>query len=323
MANGKQSLYVINLDGTGLKQITTSPAGDYDPVWSPNGSTISFTRIPGHKKGELRSDGHLWTVRPDGTHLTRLTSGPVFDSVDSGAWSPDSKRIIFHRQGPIPGSYELDLVTKKMTKPIIQMWERSFSPDGKWIAYIRSETEGEDDHRADIWLTRSMRKKGQRLTTFKTSFSGPRWSPNGKDIAFKMEMPPGPGSGDRLCIMSISSHKIRTIAKGHNNMIEGPRWSPNGTSLCFLEAKFSQEPMTNASFRQLYVVSADGTGRRRLTDHWGNDYSPQWTRDGKFIVIQGERGVGTSGVIVVESSGKGGERLLPTGVSAYEVALGP
>ncbi|MBA3725478.1 MAG: PD40 domain-containing protein [Armatimonadetes bacterium] len=83
---------MINLDGTGLKQITTSPAEDHDPVWSPNGSTILFTRIPGHKKGERRSDGHLWTVRPDGTHLTRLTSGPVFDS---GAWSPDSKRIIF------------------------------------------------------------------------------------------------------------------------------------------------------------------------------------------------------------------------------------
>ncbi len=330
VVSGKQNLYVINLDGTGLKRITTSPAEDQNPVWSPDGSTILFTRTLGHTKGEARSDGHLWTVRPDGTHLTRLTSGPVYDS---GAWSPNGKRVTFFRQGPKTDTYELDLTTKKViTKPSFTAWSASHSPDGKWIAYIRSETDGEEDHRADIWLTTSIGKKGHRLTNFKTVIRVPLWSPDGKNIAFAMEMPSGPDSGDRLCTMSVSSRKIRTLVKGHDNYIDDPRWSPDGKRLCFVEAKTGQEGMTNASFRQLYVISADGTDKRRLTDHWGDDYLPQWTRDGKFIVIKGERGMRkvaggvtgspTSHVIVVDASGKG-ERILPTGVAGYSPALSP
>ncbi len=132
--------------------------------------------------------------------------------------------------------------------------------------------------------------------------------------------------------MTISTRKIKTIAKGRGNSMSYARWSPNGKYVCFTEAQRDKEPMTNASFDQLFVIKADGSSRQRLTNHWGNDYSPQWTRDGKFIVIQGERGMTaaaqgsigdtSSSVIVVSAFGKG-ERILCPGVYGYLPALSP
>ncbi|MGI8923175.1 MAG: TolB family protein [Fimbriimonadales bacterium] len=95
---------------------------------------------------------------------------------------------------------------------------------------------------------------------------------------------------------------------------------------------FRDDPMTNASFRQLYVINPDGTEFKRLTDHWGDDYGPQWTLDSKFIVIQSDRGMrrfmgGVTGeprseLIVVDAKG-GGERVIDCGVPVYETALSP
>jgi Tol biopolymer transport system component len=91
--------------------------------------------------------------------------------------------------------------------------------------------------------------------------------------------------------------------------------------------------MTNASFRQLYVMDADGKNKRRLTDHWGDDYTPQWTNDGQWIVVQGTRGLehhpdrGVSGnhkncIVVVKIDGSM-EQILPIPFGVYGIALRP
>lgn len=40
--NGNLDIFIVNADGTGLEQITTHTAGDYDPFWLPNGDEIAF-----------------------------------------------------------------------------------------------------------------------------------------------------------------------------------------------------------------------------------------------------------------------------------------
>ncbi len=74
-------LYVINADGSNLRQITSGDPIDVMPAWSPDGTWIAFHRSCA-----------LWTIHPDGTDETPLSSGLCATGI---AWSPDSHWIAF------------------------------------------------------------------------------------------------------------------------------------------------------------------------------------------------------------------------------------
>jgi Tol biopolymer transport system component len=59
---------------------------DNFPAWSPNGDLIAFTRFS-------EDDYDIYTIRPDGTGLKRLTTTPGKDAHE--IWSPDGKQILF------------------------------------------------------------------------------------------------------------------------------------------------------------------------------------------------------------------------------------
>ena len=97
---------------------------DNDPAWSPNGSVIAFSRLAGAKSG-------LYLIRPDGTHLQRLTTKPAFNP----SWSPDGRRLVFDNGSAISvinadGSGLRKLRPKASKDP-------AWSPDGRTIAFVR------------------------------------------------------------------------------------------------------------------------------------------------------------------------------------------
>ena len=84
------AIYRVNVDGTGLKAITPVhiERGDFDPVYSPDGSTIGFDSFG--RDGIL---GAMYLMNPDGSHIRDLTSP------ETGAfradWSPDGRSLAF------------------------------------------------------------------------------------------------------------------------------------------------------------------------------------------------------------------------------------
>lgn len=75
-AQGRSSIYVVNVQGgTGLTKITTGTT-DRSPVWSPSGTRIAFIR-----------DGDIWASKPDGTGLVNLRDNDEasYESLDWGA----------------------------------------------------------------------------------------------------------------------------------------------------------------------------------------------------------------------------------------------
>jgi TolB protein len=83
-------LYVINLDGTGRKQLTTTTDAESGPTWTPTGR-IAYSSFRG-------GGVNTYMIKADGTE-DQLLTGAVQDA-SNPVWSPDGSRLLFTSSGP-------------------------------------------------------------------------------------------------------------------------------------------------------------------------------------------------------------------------------
>lgn len=158
----------VNLDGTGQARLTPAAARsqtsdpcirDSDPAWSPNGSTIAFTRWPDVaiptsmclSLGTALSFAfdfwtEVWLIEADGSNLRPLRDGAgnVVTYAGWPSWSPDGKRLAFYYTN---GSEERIAVARPDTSGFVTIVQRNpplwtnvlgspeWSPDGSRIVF--------------------------------------------------------------------------------------------------------------------------------------------------------------------------------------------
>ena len=79
-------IWIMNPDGSELKNITKNPSLDSHPSWSPDGKNIVFY-------SDRDGNKNIYTISTDGTNIKQLTSGSR--SNHSPSWSPNGEKIAF------------------------------------------------------------------------------------------------------------------------------------------------------------------------------------------------------------------------------------
>ena len=121
-------VYVMDADGSNLRQITFETGEQLDPAWSPDGQRIAFAASP---VGEVSPpDGVIYTVRPDGTGLTKITENPRGASGrrqgrdTAPDWTPDGKIVWVQDPGDPgnadgSGTAEIFLMNSDGSEPVL------------------------------------------------------------------------------------------------------------------------------------------------------------------------------------------------------------
>ena len=120
--DGDFDIYVMNVDGTEVEQLTDDPGRDVEPDWSPDGSRIVFAS----DRGNDPEFTDIWVMHADGSGKRRLTyfnePGHAHDmgqAVWAGlaSYSPDGTRFI--------GDIQLNLITQEATIKLVTVIGRS------------------------------------------------------------------------------------------------------------------------------------------------------------------------------------------------------
>ena len=224
-ATSKATLWVMNADGTGQKQLSSTPVqrarfdstswlgGSGGPAWSPDGKKLAFI-------GVSPSYGDLYTIGADGTGLTDLTAGkpPVEkDATGIGArfpnWSADGTKIAFGTvYGEFPSILTITPAGSGITLLFTHANQESWSPDGTGFAFVRSVGGGHD-----AIYTAGATGAGQvELTATSDNFE-PSWSPDGTQLVFVR--------ANQIAVMNADGSHIKQISKHDpTHFVENPNW---------------------------------------------------------------------------------------------------
>jgi Tol biopolymer transport system component len=202
----------------------------------------------------------VWTIDPDGMHLTRLTHspGPDFDP----SWSPDGTQIAFRSERS--GEPEIWVMNADGTgqRRVAAGLSPAWSPDGSLIAF--SGLAGLSVIRPD--------GTGLRVLPHTEGGEYPSWSPDGSRIAFNSNL-----TGDHVMYIAQAdgSNVVDLSRAGEGWQVD---WSPDGRSILFTSHRDHPDNYTD-----VYVMRPDGSAVRRLTHD--RAYTPAWSPNGDDIVF--------------------------------------
>ncbi len=168
-----------------------------------------------------------------------------------------------------------------------RLLQPALSPDGRSLAAVRLT--GGARNLAWFDVERSpdgaMRVKERPGPDSGGQAGSPRWSPDGRQLAFERRIT---GGASEIVLLDLDGHSARVLASARTCRLVTPAWTPDGRAVVFA----SDQPAVPASdvlarSFQLYIVPAAGGSVRRLTAVPGGATSPAISPDGRRVVFVG------------------------------------
>jgi Tol biopolymer transport system component len=270
-ASHTYALWEIRPDGSNLHPLLPgwhTPPHECCGLWTPDGRYFLFQSTDHND-----NNGHIF-VLPDSSSLFRksvaapvqLTFGPL-DFAIAGIM-PDGKKLLvggYEQRGEL---VHYDVLSKQFVPFLggLAAFDVAFSPAGKSIAYVSLLNN-------TLWTSRSDGGEKIQLTYPPDHAALPRWSPDGKQIAY---MGSQLGKPWKAYVISAQGGTAEELLPG--NTTEGdPAWSPDGTRIVFSTG----EPGTGQK-SEIRIIDVK---TRQISTLPGSSglFSQRWCPDGRYL----------------------------------------
>lgn len=304
-------LFVARSDGTDAHKLVTLAGWPSSPKWSPGGNSLRLTIrdpstnatslwqvsadgqnphpllpgwhnqpseccgswVPGSRHFIFSSQGRIWELQ-EHRHLfqestfepVELTTGPL--ALFSPLPSKDGKKLYVVGRTPRGELLRYDTKSGRFLPFLsgISAEHVSFSKDGQWVAYVMFP-------QGTLWRSKLDGSQRLQLTYPPLYVSLPRWSPDGKQIAFFSTTA---GKPAKIYTVSPEGGAVQELLAEDKQAEADPYWSPDGTSLVF--GGLYGSALTGIRILDLKTNQVSTLpGSQQL-------FSPRWSPDGRYIL---------------------------------------
>ena len=263
--SGAAEIWLMNVDGSGLKQITNIPEGACEPKWSPDGMMLVFiSPCVWHRNSY--PGANLYIINADGTGLVPLPNVPGGDYDPS--WSPDGKQIAFTslRNGGGPGIYILNLIDYSV-KSLVEDETRAisqpaWSPNGTVLAFVNSDNR--------IWVMDVNGANRHSLIAGGGDYrlTAPSWSPDGSVVIYTRQVLSDTTGATVLMAVPYTETGAMPVEVQNSQLVLDVNYSFDGYWLLFT-SWFSGN-------HDIYVMRANGVDRHAIVIDPAYDFDPVW-----------------------------------------------
>lgn len=268
------NIFCYDLDSRKIRKITRHD--EYDVKWPGLGPKSIVYENGGYLYVlDLKTEQtkKITVEIPDDRVLTRPEFVSVKDYVTDYSLSPDGKRALFVARGDVFTVPAERGNTRNLTNTSgAREKNATWSPDGKWIAYISDRTE-EDE----LYIVPQDGKGEEiRITTDGHCFRfAPVWSPDSRKLLFA-------DKNLKLCYVDVESKEITEIDSTRNWEIRDYSWSPDSKWIAYAKPAQNQ-------FYSVFLYSLEEKEIHRVTDDFTDDREPVFDPDGKYLYFFSKR----------------------------------
>lgn len=267
----RSNLWIADVDGKRVRELTHGDWRDLSPVWSPDGKKIAYLS----DRDQTTQIHVLWVETKEVAQLTRLERAP-----QNLTWSPDGRTLAFTCF--VPDDKPV-LSVKLPPRPAGAKWAAPAVLVDRlsWAADGRGPLPRGSTHIFTVDAVLGGTPK--QITSGDHSHSAPEWSADGRAIYFSAIRKPDPeyefGDSEIYAVdLATLDIKVLTDRKGPDG---NPRVSPDGKWIAY--TGYDDKNYTS-HLSSLYLMDASGGQKRLLAG--GLDNSPSvvgWSADGSGV----------------------------------------
>ncbi len=222
--NVNPDIYYKQVDGVAVTQLTSDPASDVQPVFSPDRSKVAFA-------SNRAGNWDIWVVGLDGTPPMQITSS-LSDEIHP-SWSPDGEHLVYCSLPP-KGQWELWVADAKIDGKkrffgygLFPEW----SPNSDTILFQRARERG--SRWFSVWTIRLINDEPRYPTEIAASTQAalitPCWNADGTRIAYSAVVPSDDPEAQKadIWVVDVDGRNRLQLTDGHTANF-GPAWSPAG-----------------------------------------------------------------------------------------------